>query len=108
MKLRTALVIGCLFAAASGGAAERVPVLRHLLFQGNENITTDVLSHRIPLKPGQPVKQSTVRISMDLLRSVYQDKGYYRVTVSSEALPVAADQIDLTFRIEEGDVYRIG
>lgn len=94
---------------AAPRAANLVPTIHSVTLEGNKAITKEFLLPRLTVKPGQLLKKEQVRFSLGVLESTYRDRGYYGVRVStSAAFPNSNREVDLTFRIVEGDLFYVG
>src|SRR5687768_14726124 len=90
------------------GPEEEPPAVRNILWEGNTAFSSATLTARIPLKPQKPLQPSDVKFSLHMIESLYQDKGHYRVSVSSDIIPINKKQTDVLFRIREGPLHYVG
>src|SRR5690242_3686928 len=74
---------------------------------GNQSIESDVILKRLSIKPGSDWNPQQIEFSKNLLKSIYQDKGFADVQVSTQTRPVQPHEIDILFRIDEGPIYHV-
>jgi outer membrane protein insertion porin family len=79
--------------------------------RGNELLSTDELSKRISIKPGDPLVESVVTQDSDELLSAYTRPGYASAEVTYDAVDLGTidgqDRARLVFNITEGNRVRI-
>ena len=94
------------------GAERPVPVsstdtVQAILFRGNVAVDSITLEKRLSLKADGPYAPLQVKFSHDVIESIYRDKGYADVRVSSETTRPAAHRYIVLFRIDEGPLYHV-
>jgi len=83
------------------------PTIRAIAFQGNIAIDSKTLEKRLSIKTGGPYSPQQVAFSRDVLESVYRDKGYADVHVSTHTAVAAPHAYAIIFHILEGPVYHV-
>jgi len=83
------------------------PTIRHIDFHGNTTFDSATLSKRISIKPSSLYDSQQIVFSQEILASIYRDKGFHDVQVSTQDIPVPANQFDIVFDIQEGPLYRV-
>ena len=91
---------------ASGGLRLVVVVsekeyIQKFLYEGNSKVSTEDIEKALELKPPVLWDEALVKRTIEKIRKLYRDKGYYLVTVRTEILK--EDRIkNLKFLIDEG------
>ncbi len=99
--------------APSGEATLRLrvrenPRLRNLRFEGNRAISSKTLKDTLKARQGMYLSYARVFRWTRTLESLYQNRGYIRVKITSEITPPDSQGFaDLVFHIREGRVYPI-
>jgi outer membrane protein insertion porin family len=79
------------------------PLVRDIVITGAEAVKRDEIEGKLSLKPNSVLNRNQVRDSLDKIRQLYQEKGYYFAEAEAVYTDVAPDEIDLTIRITEGE-----
>jgi outer membrane protein insertion porin family len=107
-----ALIIVFVPVAAFGKAPAKPPsdrpIVRSLAFEGNVAISSDTLQRRVTLRPGAEYSESQLTFSAGLIQSMYRDRGFWTVDVSSEVVSISSKTVDVRFRVNEGALYHVG
>ncbi len=88
--------------------------LRRLAFDGNVEYTDEQLALALTLQPGEVYNRSLLERALYYdpqhtdITSLYSDRGYLRFNVQPQITEVEGDSLDVTFVIDEGDVYEFG
>ncbi len=88
--------------------------LRHLRFDGNAEYTDEQLRAALAVEPGEVYSRSRLEQSLFYnpqhsdITSLYSDRGYLRFSVQPQITEAVGDSLDITFVIDEGDVYEFG
>ena len=83
--------------------------VRNVAFVGNSRFKTDFLSRDLKLKSGEPFNQAKMDADLGMIRDVYGGRGYVFADVQADPrLLEKPGQIDLVYKIEEGQRYRVG
>jgi len=80
--------------------------IQKIVFEGNLKISTDDLKKALDLKVPFLWDEALVKDSIEKLRKLYRDKGYYLVTMRSEIVKEGR-QKELKFKIDEGSKVEI-
>src|SRR5262245_4938525 len=98
------LVIGRWVLLSDAAEHTPAPVIHSIVIQGNKAIETAVLMKRITLRPGDPFTRNQLKFSVGVIESLYRDKGYYRVQVTTSTTAESPAEVRVYFRIEEGEL----
>lgn len=79
------------------------PLVRDVVITGTEAIKREEVESKLALKPSSVLNRNQVRDSLDKIKQLYQEKGYYFAEAEAVYTDVGPDEIDLTIRITEGD-----
>ncbi|MCC7201565.1 MAG: outer membrane protein assembly factor BamA [Nitrospirae bacterium] len=83
------------------------PILREVLYDGNEKITTDKLREKVTFITGVPVSQKQIKENVERLRELYREDGYYEATIIPVVSRSADDSVSVSFFIKEGKKIKI-
>ncbi|HEY8549942.1 MAG TPA: POTRA domain-containing protein [Vicinamibacterales bacterium] len=75
---------------------------------GEERVTEDDLRPKLQLRPGGPFYEPLIASDREALAGVYLDRGYDRARIESLVTPAGAQQVDVTFDVQEGEQVRVG
>ncbi len=88
--------------------------IRDIAWEGNTVFPDRVLTQTLGLEAGEPYNGTRLeenlysnRRSSDV-SSLYMDRGYMRFNVVPKVRVVGGDSLDITFDVQEGDVYDFG
>ncbi len=104
----TLLLSTAVLAEPAPPAEPQGPILQSIVWRGNVALSSATLNDRIPLKVGKPYNAPDLRFSVNMVESLYRDKGYYRVAVTSQVVSPAQNQVAVFFDIREGEIYYVG
>ena len=79
------------------------PTIKSISFEGNFAIKTEKLEENIDIAQGSILNVFMVRKEMERIKLQYEEKNYLSAKVTYEAKPLKNNQVDLTFRIDEGE-----
>jgi outer membrane protein insertion porin family len=79
------------------------PLVRDVIITGTEAIKREEVEGKLALKANAVLNRNQVRDSLDKIKQLYQEKGYYFAEAEAVFADVGLDEIDLTIRITEGD-----
>jgi outer membrane protein insertion porin family len=79
------------------------PFVREIDIAGAQAIKREEIEGKIGLKANSVLNRNQVRDSLDKIKQLYQEKGYYFADAEAVYTDVGPDAIDLTIRITEGD-----
>ncbi|HET9954752.1 MAG TPA: outer membrane protein assembly factor BamA [Polyangiaceae bacterium] len=77
------------------------PSVSSIEFDGNEEIDDDALKEGIELKAETVLSQPAVRRSVQKIRDLYAEKGYFLAQVESEVLPQKNNEVRVVFKVKE-------
>lgn len=76
---------------------------------GNKVFSEDELREKIQSSSKNIFSREILRKDVAAITEMYSEKGYALVTIFPDLLPDdASKQVKITFKIDEGDIYRIG
>ena len=70
--------------------------------KGEDKIDKDDIQEVITLSPNSIINPKEVRASVNNIKKLYKDKGFYRTEVTSELTNPKEDRVNVTFTIKEG------
>ncbi|MEM1041527.1 MAG: outer membrane protein assembly factor BamA [Bacteroidota bacterium] len=88
--------------------------IRNLAFDGNAEYTDEQLLFALNIERGEVYSRSKLERSLFYdpqhtdITSLYSDRGYLRFNVQPQIVEVEGDSLDITFTIDEGDIYEFG
>ncbi|MFA5072399.1 MAG: outer membrane protein assembly factor BamA [Nitrospirota bacterium] len=83
------------------------PLIREIVFQGNDELSDETLKEGLTLLPRTAVNLQLVNETADKLRLKYQDKGYYEAIVVPVITEPQPGERIVTFYIEEGEKVKL-
>ncbi len=83
------------------------PLVRKLLVSGNDGVSEESLAEVFRLENKRFLDKGKIEGMMRNAVSYYQLQGYYDATVGYSVAPVGDNQVDVTFKINEGERYKI-
>src|SRR5713226_8554917 len=98
--------------AVAGGIAvifvvTEKPFVTDILFDGNDNIKVEKLTEKLTVRPQSFLDQQQIKDSVERLRLLYEDEGYFSARIVPVIKSLDADRKSLTFFITEGPRARI-
>ncbi len=88
--------------------------IRNLAFDGNAEYTDEQLLFALNMERGEVYSRSKLERSLYYdpqhtdITSLYSDRGYLRFNIQPQIIEVEGDSLDITFAIDEGDIYEFG
>jgi outer membrane protein insertion porin family len=88
--------------------------IRNIDFDGNAEYTDAQLRAAFGIESGELYNRSKLERNLYYnpehtdITSLYSDRGYLRFNIQPQISEVAGDSLDITFEIDEGDVYEFG
>jgi outer membrane protein insertion porin family len=80
------------------------PSIAKLSFEGNNEIDADDLKEGIEIKEATVISQPAIRRSIQKIRDLYAEKGFFLAEVESSVLPLQAEgEVELKFTVTEHD-----
>ncbi|MBP7685984.1 MAG: hypothetical protein KBB95_28995, partial [Deltaproteobacteria bacterium] len=85
------------------------PEIRHIVFEGNDEVDDDDLTEEITLRERQILSASEVRAQVAKIRDHYASEGFFLARITHEVLRVDGDtnEVDVVFRIDEGPEVKV-
>ncbi len=79
------------------------PSIAKLTFEGNQEIGNDDLKEGIELKEATVLSQPAIRRSIQKIRDMYAEKGYFLAEAESSVIPTRDGEVEVKFKITEHD-----
>ncbi|HEX7454322.1 MAG TPA: outer membrane protein assembly factor BamA [Polyangiaceae bacterium] len=81
------------------------PSISAITFEGNEDISKDDLNEGIEIKAATILSLPAVRRTVQKIRDMYAEKGYFLAEVQNEVVPQKNNEVEVKFKIiEHGQV----
>jgi outer membrane protein insertion porin family len=77
------------------------PSVNAVTFDGNDQIDKDDLKEGIELKANTILSPPAIRRSIQKIRDMYAEKGYFLAEVESETVPQKNNEVEVKFKIRE-------
>lgn len=77
-------------------------VIAQITFEGRKELEEKEIKEVISVSSNTIINTREVQTSVENIRKLYKDKGFYRTTVNSRLSYPAADKVNVTFEIKEG------
>jgi outer membrane protein insertion porin family len=77
------------------------PSVNAVTFEGNSEIEKDDLKEGIELKANTILSPPAIRRSIQKIRDMYAEKGYFLAEVESETIPQKNNEVEVKFKIRE-------
>jgi outer membrane protein insertion porin family len=77
------------------------PNISEVVFQGNDEIDTDDLSEAIEVKSNTILSHPAVRRSIQKIRDMYAERGYFLADVKADVVPEKNNEVAVKFEIKE-------
>lgn len=81
---------------------EEKPAVREVLVEGSRRIKEEDVREVLDIRSFSVLNQAAVNTSIQAVRDLYMEKGFYLAEVQARIEPVADDQVDVVFDIVEG------
>jgi outer membrane protein insertion porin family len=78
------------------------PLVRNIIITGTQAIKREEVEGKLALKSNAVLNRNQVRDSLDKIKQLYQEKGYYFAEAEAIYTEAGPDEIDLGVRITEG------
>ncbi|HEY3494712.1 MAG TPA: outer membrane protein assembly factor BamA [Polyangiaceae bacterium] len=79
------------------------PSIAKLSFEGNHEIDEEDLKEGIEIKEATVISQPAIRRTIQKIRDLYAEKGFFLAEVESSVLPARDGEVELKFKITEHD-----
>ncbi len=77
------------------------PSISAITFEGNEDISKDDLNEGIEIKAATILSLPAVRRTVQKIRDMYAEKGYFLAEVQNEVVPQKNNEVEIKFKITE-------
>ena len=77
------------------------PNISEVVFEGNSEIDTDDLTEGVEVKSNTILSQPAVRRSIQKIRDMYAERGFFLAEVKSEIVPLKNDEVSIKLTIKE-------
>ncbi len=77
------------------------PAIADITFEGNDEISDEDLAEAVELKANTVLSQPAVRRTIQKIRDLYAERGYFLAEVTSEDVPRKNNEVSLVFRVTE-------
>ena len=77
------------------------PSIASIVFEGNDEISKEDLTEGIELKPNTILSLPAVRRSVQKIRDMYAEKGFFLAEVQHEVVPQKNNEVAIKFKITE-------
>jgi len=82
---------------------EEIPSIGDIRILGNKKIETEDIREKIVLKEGATFQDHLVLSSVEEIKSLYQEKGYFFAEVKTSTETTPENLVDIAIRIREGE-----
>jgi len=79
------------------------PAIGSVVFTGNDEIDKDDLSEAIEVQAGAILSYPAIRRSVQKIRDMYAEQGYFLAEVETEVIPQKNNEVKVEFKIVEHD-----
>jgi outer membrane protein insertion porin family len=83
------------------------PIIRNILWQGNELIATKKLQKKLDIKPGTVFTRTDFNKSFNKVKDFYIQKGYFESHLTYEIEPTEKNEINIIIHVNEGPSGKI-
>lgn len=83
------------------------PTIREVLVTGNDRISTGDIQEVITLQPQSILNYQLLQDTVEKIKKLYQEKGFYAAEVSYELKDLEGNQKGVIFRVQEGEKFWI-
>ncbi|TAL26291.1 MAG: outer membrane protein assembly factor BamA, partial [Nitrospirae bacterium] len=83
------------------------PTIRKIDFQGNKEFDDEKLKEKITITPNSIADIVLIQDNADKLRAFYEEEGYWLSVIVPVVNKTSADEVSLTYQIEEGPKVKI-
>ncbi len=77
------------------------PSISQVVFEGNSEIDTEDFTEAIEVKDGTILSRPAIRRTIQKIRDMYAEKGYFLADVKSEVIPQRNNEVVVRFSIKE-------
>jgi outer membrane protein insertion porin family len=83
------------------------PTVRKVYIKGNEHVDESDLAEVLKFEGRRFLDKGKLDALVRAAGTLYQGRGYYDATFETNVVPVAENQVDITFTVKEGERFRI-
>lgn len=83
------------------------PYVRVVRLEGNKKIESEELEGMLRIRPNTILDPEKARKGIEEAKSAYEKKGYLDADIRYETAPVGANEVDVTFLIDEREPVRV-
>jgi len=83
------------------------PVINRVAFEGNDEITDDVLSQEGQLRARSVYTRAAAQADVQRILNIYRAQGYYNAQVEAKIIKLPFNRVDLVFEINEGESTKV-
>ncbi len=83
------------------------PTIRKVLVSGNKELKLDKINDVLELKRDAVADHAAIRKDREAIAQLYQEQGFVLSSVESEIVPVAGNEIDVKFTVDEHSKIRV-
>jgi len=84
------------------------PAITSIAYEGNKEVTDDNIKDKLETKLYTIVNEATITADVRMIEKQYADKGYYLARVTYTLDPKGANDVGLTFHVDEGGKLLVG
>lgn len=78
------------------------PAIREVQLEGNRKVDEDDIREVLDVRGFSVLNQAALNDSIEAVRDLYVEKGYYLVDIDARIVPITDDTVDVVFDITEG------
>lgn len=86
---------------------EEKPVVKEIKTEGNTNLDAEKIQEVVSVKTNSILSVKDIRDSVEKIRALYREKGYYETDVAYQLTELANNEAVITFKIKEGEKAHI-
>jgi outer membrane protein insertion porin family len=79
------------------------PSISKVVFEGNAQLEVDDLKEGVEVKEATVLSRPAIRRSIQKIRDLYAEKGYFLAEVESSVIPSSEGEVEVKFKITEHD-----
>jgi len=87
---------------------EENPSINRIGFEGNDDISDDILKGEIGMASRQPLTRSKLKRAVNKLKNVYRKTGFFVANITPKIVKLPQNRVDVVFEIEEGNKTKVG
>ncbi len=87
---------------------EENPSINRIGFEGNDDISDEILKGEVGISPRQPLTHSGLKKAVNKIKRIYRHKGFFVANVIPKIVKLPQNRADVVFEIEEGNKTKVG